>query len=191
MRCSTPVGATSCWPAAGRSWPTTRRNSGKPYHTVLRYRVAHPDLRSPELADGLEQGARQADQRRRGASAAAPRARAFAELLLDEVTESLDERIARRSGAGAYRLGLAGILPAGAGKAAREREVNIGGQGTEKGKSVEQEATEKTERKDSTLTSFPLLPPVQISPGESFSCDESIWLRIRHRSWRTIARHRT
>src|SRR5258706_540325 len=29
------------------------KESGKPYHTVLRYRVAHPELRSPELADGL------------------------------------------------------------------------------------------------------------------------------------------
>ena len=76
MRCSTPVGATSCLARCWQKLADDEAQSGKPYHTVLRYRVDHPDLRSPELAAGLEQGAWQADQRRRGASAVAPLARA-------------------------------------------------------------------------------------------------------------------
>ncbi|MEX0643547.1 MAG: sigma-70 family RNA polymerase sigma factor [Pirellulales bacterium] len=63
--------------------------SGKPYHTVLRYRVAHPDLRSPELAEGL------AKELGKPINAGAVRVllhrsrELFAELLLDEVAESL------------------------------------------------------------------------------------------------------
>lgn len=62
---------------------------GKPYHTVLRYRVDHPDLRSPDLAEGLSR------QLGKATSAGAVRVllhrarEAFADLLLDEVTESL------------------------------------------------------------------------------------------------------
>ena len=65
------------------------QKSGKPYHTVLRYRVAHPDLRSPELADGLTK------ELGKPINAGAVRVllhrarELFAELLLDEVTESL------------------------------------------------------------------------------------------------------
>jgi RNA polymerase sigma-70 factor (ECF subfamily) len=63
--------------------------SGKPYHTVLKYRVAHPDLRSPELADGLTKELGKPINA--GAvRVALHRARElFAEMLLDEVTESL------------------------------------------------------------------------------------------------------
>jgi RNA polymerase sigma factor (sigma-70 family) len=66
------------------------QQSGKPYHTVLRYRVSHPDLRSPELADGLS------EELGKVINAGAVRVllhrarELFAELLLDEVTESLE-----------------------------------------------------------------------------------------------------
>jgi RNA polymerase sigma factor (sigma-70 family) len=65
------------------------KESGKPYHTVLRYRVAHPDLRSPELAEGLTK------ELGKPINAGAVRVllhrarELFAELLLDEVSESL------------------------------------------------------------------------------------------------------
>jgi RNA polymerase sigma-70 factor (ECF subfamily) len=65
--------------------------SGKPHHTVLRYRVDHPDAHSPELAEGLSQKL----GKRINAGAVRVllhRAReAFAELLLLEVMESLDD----------------------------------------------------------------------------------------------------
>jgi RNA polymerase sigma factor (sigma-70 family) len=65
------------------------QRTGKPHHTVLRYRVDHPDLHSPELAAGLSE--------KLGKPTAAGAARvllhrareAFAELLLDEVMDSL------------------------------------------------------------------------------------------------------
>lgn len=63
--------------------------SGKPYHTVLRYRVEHPDARSPELAEGLSQ------KLGKPINAGAVRVMlhrsrdAFADLLLDEVVNSL------------------------------------------------------------------------------------------------------
>jgi RNA polymerase sigma-70 factor (ECF subfamily) len=65
------------------------QQQGKPYHTVLRYRVDHPDLRSPELAEGLilllgkpfNAGA---------VRVLLHRAReAFADLMLEEITDSL------------------------------------------------------------------------------------------------------
>ena len=62
---------------------------GKPYHTVLRYRVDHPDLRSPELAEGLSR------QLAKPINAGAVRVllhrarEAFADLMLEEVTDSL------------------------------------------------------------------------------------------------------
>ncbi len=65
------------------------RQSGKPYHSVLRYRVDHPDLRSPELAAGLS------EKLGKPINAGAVRVllhrsrELFGELLLDEVTESL------------------------------------------------------------------------------------------------------
>ena len=63
--------------------------SGKPYHTVLRYRVAHPEARSPELAEGLSR--KLAKPINAGAvRVLLHRSRdAFADLLLDEVINSL------------------------------------------------------------------------------------------------------
>jgi RNA polymerase sigma factor (sigma-70 family) len=63
--------------------------SGKPYHTVLRYRVKHPDARSGELAEGLSKIMHK--QVNAGAvRVTLHRAReAFADLLLDEVINSL------------------------------------------------------------------------------------------------------
>lgn len=63
--------------------------SGKPYHTVLRYRVDHPEARSPELAEGLSQALG------KPINAGAVRVllhrsrEAFADLLLEEITNSL------------------------------------------------------------------------------------------------------
>ena len=74
-----------CW----QKLADDERDSGKPYHTVLCYRVAHPDLRSPELAEGLSK------ELGKPINAGAVRVllhrsrELFAELLLDEVTESL------------------------------------------------------------------------------------------------------
>jgi RNA polymerase sigma-70 factor (ECF subfamily) len=65
------------------------KESGKPYHSVLRYRVEHPDLRSPELAEGLSK------ELGKPINAGAVRVllhrsrELFAEILLDEVAESL------------------------------------------------------------------------------------------------------
>jgi RNA polymerase sigma factor (sigma-70 family) len=74
-----------CW----KKLAEDEAESGKPYHTVLRYRVAHPDLRSPELAEGLTK------ELGKPINAGAVRVllhrsrELFAELLLDEVAESL------------------------------------------------------------------------------------------------------
>jgi RNA polymerase sigma-70 factor (ECF subfamily) len=74
-----------CW----QKLADDERASGKPYHSVLRYRVDHPDLRSPELAAGLSK------QLGKEINAGAVRVLLhrsrdlFAEMLLDEVTESL------------------------------------------------------------------------------------------------------
>jgi RNA polymerase sigma-70 factor (ECF subfamily) len=67
------------------------QRTGKPHHTVLRYRVAHPELHSPELAAGLS------DKLGKPVNAGAARVllhRArdeFAEVLLDDVIQSLAE----------------------------------------------------------------------------------------------------
>lgn len=65
------------------------RESGKPYHEALRYRVAHPEMRSPDLAEGLT--AKLGKPINAGAvRVLLHRARErFAELLLEEVGESL------------------------------------------------------------------------------------------------------
>ena len=74
-----------CW----QKLADDERESGKPYHSVLRYRVDHPDLRSPELAAGLSK------QLGKEINAGAVRVllhrarELFGEMLLDEVTESL------------------------------------------------------------------------------------------------------
>jgi RNA polymerase sigma factor (sigma-70 family) len=75
-----------CW----QKLADDEHKSGKPYHSVLRYRVDHPDLRSPELAAGLSQ------QLGKEINAGAVRVllhrsrELFGEMLLDEVTESLE-----------------------------------------------------------------------------------------------------
>jgi len=86
---------TRSWREAllAKAWQALQREqeeSGKPVHAVLRYRVDHPDLRSPELAAGL------AGQLGREISPANVRVmlhrarERFANLLLDEVEQSLD-----------------------------------------------------------------------------------------------------
>jgi RNA polymerase sigma factor (sigma-70 family) len=74
-----------CW----QRLDTEEKHSGKPHHTVLRYRVDHPELRSPELAAGLTE--RLGKPVNAGAARVLlHRARdAFAELLLEEVIQSL------------------------------------------------------------------------------------------------------
>jgi RNA polymerase sigma-70 factor (ECF subfamily) len=66
------------------------KRGGPPYNTVLRHRVDHPDAHSPELAAGLSK------QLGKSINAGAVRVQlhrardAFAEVLLDEVIQSLD-----------------------------------------------------------------------------------------------------
>jgi RNA polymerase sigma-70 factor (ECF subfamily) len=76
-----------CWQKLAQD----EEQTGKPHHTVLRYRVDHPDLHSPELAEGLS------EKLGKPINAGAVRVllhrarEAFAELLLAEVMESLAE----------------------------------------------------------------------------------------------------
>jgi RNA polymerase sigma-70 factor (ECF subfamily) len=74
---------------AWRSLEREQQATGTPHYAVLRYRVDHPDLRSPELAAGLS--------RELGREMSASHARVllhrarerFAELLVDLVAQSL------------------------------------------------------------------------------------------------------
>ena len=77
-----------------RSWAKLaelERTSGKPHHTVLRYRVDHPEARSTELAEGL------AERLGKSINAGAVRVllhrarEAFADALMDEITQSLSD----------------------------------------------------------------------------------------------------
>jgi RNA polymerase sigma-70 factor (ECF subfamily) len=77
---------TRCWEALAR----IERQTGQPFHTVLRFRANHPDLRSAEMAERLGDrlgkplkptAVRQTLHRAR---------EKFADLLLDEVVYSLD-----------------------------------------------------------------------------------------------------
>jgi RNA polymerase sigma factor (sigma-70 family) len=94
----TPLGDDAAFQASwrdellARCWQrlaAQEADTGKPYHTVLMYRVEHPELRSPELAAGLSE--------RLGKSINAGAVRvllhrardAFAEIMLDEVIQSL------------------------------------------------------------------------------------------------------
>jgi RNA polymerase sigma factor (sigma-70 family) len=76
-----------CW----KKLEEEERVSGKPHHTVLRYRVDHPDAHSPELAEGLSK------QLGKPINAGAVRVllhrarEEFADLLLNEVTDSLND----------------------------------------------------------------------------------------------------
>jgi RNA polymerase sigma-70 factor (ECF subfamily) len=77
-----------------RSWAALQaeeQSSGNPYYTALRFRVGHPELKSAELAQGLS-----SDLGRELSSGAVRmtlfRARQlFAEMLLDEIRNSLDQ----------------------------------------------------------------------------------------------------
>jgi RNA polymerase sigma factor (sigma-70 family) len=75
-----------CWQRMGED----EQESGKPHYTVLKHRVEHPEARSPELAAGLS------EKLGKPINAGAVRvllhrARdAFAEVLLDDVTHSLE-----------------------------------------------------------------------------------------------------
>lgn len=74
-----------CW----QKLADDEQQTGKPYNTVLRYRVDHPELRSPDLAAGLS------EKLGKPINAGAVRVllhRArdrFAEILLDDVIDSL------------------------------------------------------------------------------------------------------
>src|SRR5262249_44098656 len=80
-------------PLLSRAWQRldeAERQTGRPLHTVLRFRAEHPDLRSPQLAERLgallgrpltAEAVRQALHRAR---------EQFADLLLDEVAQTLD-----------------------------------------------------------------------------------------------------
>ena len=75
-----------------RSWEELselERTSGKPHHTVLRYRVDHPEAKSTELAEGLSE--RLGKPINAGAvRVLLHRAReAFADALMNEITQSL------------------------------------------------------------------------------------------------------
>ena len=77
--------------AAWEKLAEDEQQSGKPHHTVLRYRVDHPEFRSPELAAGLSEKLGK-PVNAGAARVLLHRARdAFADLLLAEVTESLAE----------------------------------------------------------------------------------------------------
>jgi RNA polymerase sigma-70 factor (ECF subfamily) len=76
-----------------RAWKALaaeQQTTGKPIHSVLRFRVDHPDLRSPELAAGLSQ---QLDREISPANVRVMLHRArerFGDLLLDQVAQSLE-----------------------------------------------------------------------------------------------------
>lgn len=95
---STPVGDDAAFQASWRDELLVRcwqrladeeASTGKPYHSVLIYRVEHPEMRSPELAAGLS--AKLGRPMNAGAvRVLLHRARDFfAEILLDEVMQSL------------------------------------------------------------------------------------------------------
>jgi RNA polymerase sigma-70 factor (ECF subfamily) len=74
-----------CWEKLAKAEECT----GKPYYTALRYRVDHPDLHSPELAAGLSEKLGK-PVNAGSVRVLLHRAREnFAELLLDEVIQSL------------------------------------------------------------------------------------------------------
>ena len=73
-----------------RALDLEQTQSGKPLHAVLRYRVDHPDLRSPELAEGLT---RELGREISAANVRVMLFRArerFASLLLDQVALLLE-----------------------------------------------------------------------------------------------------
>jgi RNA polymerase sigma-70 factor (ECF subfamily) len=76
-----------CW----KKLKDEEHETGKPHYTVLRFRADHADLRSPELAAGFTEKLGK-PVNAGAARVLLHRARdAFAELLLDEVVQSLSE----------------------------------------------------------------------------------------------------
>jgi RNA polymerase sigma-70 factor (ECF subfamily) len=77
-----------------RTWQALEadeQRTGKPYHTALKCRVDHPELRSPELAEELTERLGK-PQNAGAARVLVHRARdLFADLLLAEVVESLED----------------------------------------------------------------------------------------------------
>jgi RNA polymerase sigma-70 factor (ECF subfamily) len=66
------------------------RDTGQPYFTVLRYRADHPDVRSPQIAEELSSHLK---KRLSSSSVRQSLHRArekFADLLLEEVVQSLE-----------------------------------------------------------------------------------------------------
>jgi RNA polymerase sigma-70 factor (ECF subfamily) len=92
-----------------RAWgrlAEAERQTGRPLHTVLRFRAEHPDLRSPRMAEQLSarlgrpltaDAARQALHRAR---------EMFADLLLDEVAQTLEAPAAEQLEEEVLTLGL-------------------------------------------------------------------------------------
>ena len=83
-----------CDELLARAWAAlaeTEATTGQPFYAVLRFRADHPELRSPQLAEQL------ADKLGRPFTAAGVRQtlhrarEKFADLLLDEVTHSLED----------------------------------------------------------------------------------------------------
>ena len=75
------------WDALAR----IEKETGKPFHTVLRFRIQHPDLRSPEMAEQLSVTLRQpvtADWVRQTLHRGRDK---FADLLLREVADTLQD----------------------------------------------------------------------------------------------------
>ena len=107
-----------------RCWKSLEKASakvGKPYYTVMRYRVDHPDAHSPELAEGLS--------KKLGKSINAGAVRVllhrareeFADILLQRSHGFAGGQLARRSRAGADRAGPARVLPPCPGPAPRAK----------------------------------------------------------------------
>ena len=88
-RCSKPVGATSSWPAAGASSPNTNARAASRITRCCATASTIPEARSPELAEGLSKSLG------KPINAGAVRVLlhrsrdAFADLLFEEVTNSL------------------------------------------------------------------------------------------------------
>jgi RNA polymerase sigma-70 factor (ECF subfamily) len=98
-----------CDELLARTWATLARveaETGQPFYAVLRFRADHPELRSPQLAEQLAPrlgrrftaaGVRQTLHRAR---------EKFADLLLEEVTQSLESPTAEQLEEELVELGL-------------------------------------------------------------------------------------
>jgi hypothetical protein len=93
----------------GRAWDrlaAVERDNGQPFYTVLRYRAEHPGAKTPEMAEALAAPLGKSltgDWVRQTLKRARAR---FADLLLDEVAQTLDEPTAGRLEEELSELGL-------------------------------------------------------------------------------------